>query len=195
MNPAPADRRAPLRCRLVRLGISLAGENGILTRHIASCPGCQRALQADADLESELRQDARRIRLEAPIGLERRIMEAVVAAPRTEPVFRTPLVMLGAAAVAAVVLAFALREPASPANIARESGATPDSAQGAAVLAALQSYRNPLLTGADTPEATIAAANPLRQEIESVYSDARFALGFLALNFLPSRADAPRSGG
>ncbi|HUR60065.1 MAG TPA: hypothetical protein VM029_20245 [Opitutaceae bacterium] len=195
MNPAPPDRRAPLRCRAVRFGISLAGENAIFTRHIASCPACQRVLQLDDDLECALRRDARRIGLEAPIGLERRIMAAVVAAPRTEPVFRTPLVMLGAAAVAAVVLAFSLREPAPLASVARDAGATPEAADGTAVLAAFQALSSPGLTAVDTPAATLAAANPLRQEIESVYSDARFALGFLALNFLPTRTDAPRSGG
>jgi hypothetical protein len=197
MNPAPADPRAPLRCRLVRFGISLRGEQGIFARHVAACADCRRVLRAGDELESALRRDARRIQREAPIGLERRIMEAVVAAPRTEPVFRTPLVMLGAAAVAAVVLAFALREPASPDRVAGGAVATPD-ADTAAAVAVLKSFSNQLLDAVDTQPVTVVAANPLRQEIESVYADARFAVGFLALNFLPTRTSVPgavKSGG
>ncbi|MEO6244258.1 MAG: hypothetical protein ABIQ12_02375, partial [Opitutaceae bacterium] len=33
-----------------------------------------------------------------------------------------------------------------------------------------------------------AANNPLRQEFDAIYSDARSAVGFLALNFLPESA-------
>jgi hypothetical protein len=44
------------------------------------------------------------------------------------------------------------------------------------------------------PAATkLAAQNPLTQELNSVQADARSALGFLALNFLPS--DSARSLG
>jgi hypothetical protein len=39
----------------------------------------------------------------------------------------------------------------------------------------------------------LAAQNPLAQELKSVQADARSALGFLALNFIPS--DTVRSPG
>lgn len=194
MNSPPTGRRSPLRCRFTRMGISLCGENGIFARHVASCPDCRRVVQAGHGLESALRRDALRSRREPPIGLERRILQAVAAAPRTETPFRAPRYMLGVAALAAIVLAFVVRESPMPGDLARDTVRASE-ADAAATIEMFKTFSNRLLSAVETPPTLVTAANPLRQEIDSVYSDARFALGFLALNFLPSRADVAPNGG
>ena len=190
MNTAPSTPPR-LRCRLVRLGISIRGETALFARHVASCVDCQRVLRAGEEWESALRRDARQARSEPPIGLERRIMHAVSASPRPEAPFRPPLFVLGAAAIAAVILAVVFRDSPPSRDSGRES-VVASATQAAATINALKTFSNRLLDAVDTPAPALAvSSNPLRQEMDSVYSDARFALGFLALNFLPSRGDVP----
>lgn len=197
MSPESLEHRPALRCRFVRWGIAVAGETSLFGRHVRACPACRAARQADDELESALRKDACRVRREPPLGLERRIMQAVVAAPRPEPTFRAPRFVLGAAAAAVLVLALVLRNGAGPgeAGPVTAGAVNPDSA---ATLAVLQTLSSRLLDAVESPRA-VSLDNPLRQEIDSVYSDARFAIGFLAMNFLPTRSEvavgAGRAGG
>lgn len=193
MNPDPLETRPALRCRFVRWGIAVAGETNFFARHVEVCPECQAVVREGDALEMALRQESRRVRREPPIGLERRIMHAVAATPRAERTFRAPIFVLGAAAVAALVLAFVLRQGNRPVESARVADP-----EAAATLAVLRTLSGRLLDAVETPGA-VAVNNPLRQEIDSVYSDARFAIGFLAMNFLPTRSEgaagAGRSGG
>jgi hypothetical protein len=50
----------------------------------------------------------------------------------------------------------------------------------------VDALRSRLLASVEPTAKTLAEQNPLTQELDSVQADARSALGFLALNFLPS---------
>lgn len=190
---APRYTPPRLRCRLVRFGLSLRGETGIFARHVAACADCRRVARAGEEWESALRGEARGVRSEPPIGLERLILQAVASAPRPEAPFRPPLFVLGAAAIAVVILAVIFRNP--PAGESGRDRIMAANAQAAATIDALKMISDNLLDAVEAPPSVAATSNPLRQEMDSVYADARYALGFLALNFLPSRGEAAGSPG
>lgn len=176
---------APVRprwwCRVVRGWSALFAKAP--SGHAARCAACQEFFAQSRALEQRLQRDARPRERTIPAGLEQRIIAAIpFARPvRREPPVRTSWFVLagaGAGAAAAVALAvLALRSPpGASAPIARhETSGAPQ----VAVVApeTMQVW-----------EASIAGKNPLQREINSVYSDARSALRFLALNFLPADA-------
>jgi hypothetical protein len=164
-------------CRVVRLGAAIFGESP--SGHAAHCPACQEFFAQTHDLDQRLQRDARPRERTIPSGLEQRIMQAIPvarSARRVPPVRTAWFVLAGAGAAAALAVAvFALRSvPNGPARIVRQETSV---APQVAVVApeTMQVW-----------EASIAGKNPLQQEINSVYSDARSALRFLVLNFLPA---------
>lgn len=164
-------------CRVVRFGSALLG--GGPSGHVAHCASCQEFFARAHDFDQRLQRDARQAARAFPTGLEQRIMQAIpLARPvrRAAPVRTAWFVLAGAGAAAAVALAlFALRSPPdAPAPIARQP--TPSAPQVAVVAPETMQVW----------ETTIAQKNPLQQEIRSVYSDARSALRFLVLNFVPA---------
>jgi hypothetical protein len=182
-NPSSSTPR--FRCRLVRLWCP---DTGPQPRHAESCADCREYFRASDALDSALRRDAVRNAPEFPAGLERSILLAVRASSRAPArSARSPWFLLGGgliAAAAAVAMAVVLLQPASrvqPGSLA--ANPTPS----APVVAAADGSITARLWNAVIPTAgTLVADNPLQQELKSVYSDARSALDFLALNFLPS---------
>jgi hypothetical protein len=160
-------------CRLVRMF-----GRGAEGTHVAQCPDCQRYFRNVGQFESALRRDARVQRAPVPAGLDSRILRALsqeTSAPRHRPaVF--PTFALGTAGVACVAVAawflwgtgqrqdhFAtVRSPTNaPAAVASLDALTPS----------VQS---------------VVSEGSLQNEVTSVYADARSAVHFLALNFLPT---------
>jgi hypothetical protein len=189
-NPGSAPRLA---CRAARLRAALAGDPG-RSAHVAGCADCQRHFAAAAAFDTALRRDASRPAADIPAGLERGILRAV-AESRLEPAHAekssgTLAWLAGAAlaAAAAVAVVFALRPPAPAPGGTLTAETNPRvetiAPRESAVEAPLPS--TPVLK---LPSASaLVSQNPLQSEIDNVYSDTKYALRFLALNFLPAAA-------
>jgi hypothetical protein len=136
-------------------------------------------------LESALRRDAVRFAPPAPTGLERGIMQAIRAAAPAPARARSPLGWFAGgsvAAAAAVAVAVVLLQ--HPSRVQPIGGVTKSPAAETSVPGESMSDR--LFNAVVPPAGALVAANPLQNELNSVYSDTRTALDFLALNFLPS---------
>lgn len=170
-------------------------------RHVAGCVDCQAFFRASHALETELRrQTAADLPAISPM-LERRILQAVRMAAddaasgrevsrSREPRRWWPGAIAGSALVAALLLM------AWPGGIGlrsdnRTNGSMPRD-DAAVVMTAVQTLSTQLVENVLPATGELVANNPLQQEADSVYSDARSALGFLAMNFLPSRREMPR---
>lgn len=190
MNANPRPR---LVCRIARVWHATVGARD--SGHAASCPDCRRYFGACDELESALRRDATALEAEAPIGLENRIMRAIAAETRPAPAparfASVPRFALGATAIAAVIaLAVgAARWWPQPQRVNQANEI--DAREIASLTAAAEAFSDEWLN-TKLPEAGIAAVdNPLREEMDSVYADARSALSFLAMNFWPTTPASP----
>ena len=190
MSTTPSSRPRFV-CRLVRLWYSVLGPTaGGRSRHIETCADCRQFFHAANDLESALRRDAGRYAPVPPEGIERRIMQAVQRSTRTARPARSPvaLILAGSAVAAVVLIAFFVKYPAFP---GRDGTATNPTAQVNDALVVARSIST-LWQNSVVPSAqTLVADNPLQHELDSVYSDTRSALNFLALNFLPTTQAMP----
>lgn len=186
----PSPDRPRLSCRLARLRCALRGDaTGANSAHVQGCPVCQQHFAAVAAFDGALRRDvARATTKDFPAGLERRVILAVaesrVATPAPSRNGFGWLAATGiAAAVAAVALVLSLRHaPDAPGSVVVQA-TTP------AVTTPLKAIEPAPTWGTVVSTAsTLAPENPLESELQYVYSDARTALRFLALNFLPAGA-------
>lgn len=184
---SPTSHRPTLACRLTRLRASLADQppSGV-RRHCATCADCRQYFDTVTALETRLRRSAAPARATAPATLEARILNAVDRSQREE---RRPssrgawgLAAVAAAALAAVI-AFRIH-PAPPVDASPEVASIEDVMTVASELP--KQWLATLRPGA----VKLLEANPLQTEIASVGSDARSALSFLALNFLPTNEEA-----
>ena len=185
-------------CRVVQGWVSVAGDGAAPSppapggRHVAGCACCREFFQRAHELEAGLRRTAEGQRAAVPPGLERRIARAVrQQAPSAGRIFpravRGAFVALGATAgVALTVMVF--QKTAAP-----EWGAVRPSRGAAAGRQTTHESADGGLLGRIQPGANaLLGAEPLQHEVEAFYADARSALGFLALNFLPTvPGDAP----
>lgn len=187
MNAPDSPR---LTCRLVRGWSAIFGTgpggapSGWGSGHVEHCPSCQEFFGSCADLDAALRAEASLSRVKSD-GLERSIIAAVrdVRAPKRTRRSRRPLFALagaGAAAAVAVVLVVRLPRTRTPA-VAEPSPA----AEAAALVQAAQSISTQVWGKVRPSAVALTTGNPLQSEIDSVYSDARGAVNFLAQNFLP----------
>lgn len=188
----PHARRPRLLCRLTRWRSSWLNANPI-AGHGASCPDCRVFFAGGVELESALRRAAR-VRAPAPAGLEQGILAAVYRSQSGAPQRAArsgagwPGVWVGvAAAVALIGLVWQWRggETARAGN---------SSADTRVMLDATDALTERLMTSVLPTVVTTVADNALRQEADAVYADARSALHFLALNFLPSPPAGSPSG-
>jgi anti-sigma factor RsiW len=161
------------------------------SRHIETCADCRQFFQAGDELESALRRDAGRYAPVPPEGIERRIMQVVERSTRSAPRPARPplaLILAGSAVAAVVLIAFFVKYPAFP---GRDGTMTNPTAQVNDALVVARSIST-LWQNSVVPSAqTLVADNPLQHELDSVYSDTRSALNFLALNFLPTTQATP----
>lgn len=177
-------------CRIVRAGRFLAGDQaanrGFGSSHLASCADCQRYFAALDSLTSTLRLDANIVRRAAPVGMDRRVLQAIASEsrPRARERHAGRLAFALAGVTAAVVLALV---PLRPGKSRTEVNLAVDpSVVGPQLNAALAS-----LPTLNVSMAAVMQKEPLQQEVNSVYADARSAVRFLALNFLPDNAPSP----
>ena len=196
--------KTSLSCQMVRrwAGVDGSQESAVVARHCVQCPACQSYFAADADLENALRRTAPTAAAVAtpPAGFERQIMHAVLASRSTaarpraikRSFNRTWLVLGGAAAALALAVVLRFEFPNPPAAGDDRSAAT------VAMTPEINADENAIdgftWSRLTTPVKQFAANDPLQSEVDSVYADARSAVSFLALNFLPSSADATNSG-
>ncbi len=185
MSTTPAPRFV---CRIVRLWGSVLGSAP--SRHVESCADCRQFFRAGDELESALRRDAIRYAPVPPAGIERRIMQAIDRSTRATRPARSPraLILAGSAIAAVALIAFFVKYQAFPGPGGTDTGPT---AQVNDALVVAQSIST-LWQKSVVPSAqTLVVDNPLQHELDSVYSDTRSALNFLALNFLPTSPATP----
>ncbi len=176
------------RCRVARTARALV--DGAGERHALGCADCQAFFLTAETLDQELRRDASALRAavaEPSSELAQNILraireEAVVSRPVR---FRKPVWAMSAIAVAAMVAVIVVQWPMTP---SRPMVATADDTE--AIVQALENLSVKLTDTVIPQTGEILANNSLQKELGSVYADARSALDFLVLNFLPA---APRS--
>lgn len=182
---SPASSRPRFVCRFARLWHAPDSAAAAPAPHVARCAACREYFATAARFDARLHSAAASEAVEVSAGLERRIIQAVARAQR--PAARSPAGFrwLAGAAAAAVALAVAF--------IARDHAPAPARpiAAGPAAVALDPAATTPDWETVVPTARALAAENPLQTELNSVYSDARTALRFLALNFLPS----PRQSG
>jgi predicted anti-sigma-YlaC factor YlaD len=183
-----------LACRLVRTGRALfsadaAADEGFGARHLASCPDCQAFFGAVDELEFSLRREAATGRAPVPRGLDERIIQAVHASRAPRPRKNLALPFLSFASVAAAVAL-------TVAYVQRSAGPGAASSRPAAIAGANVLPADLWTTLPSAATAALQRENPLQNEANAVYADAKSALQFLALNFLPPVQDtaAARNG-
>ena len=160
------------------------------SRHIETCADCRQFFHAGDELESALRRDAARYAPVPPEGIDRRIMQAVERSTRTARPAHSPLALIlaGSAVAAVALIVFFVKYPIFP---ERDGTATNRTAQVNDALVVAKSISTLWQTSVVPSARTLVADNPLQHELDSVYSDTRTALNFLALNFLPTSPATP----
>jgi hypothetical protein len=185
MSTTPSPRFV---CRVVRLWSSVLGSAH--SRHVETCADCRQFFRAGDELDSALRRDAVRFASVPPAGIERRIMQAIDRSTRATRPARSPraFILAGSAVAAVALIAFFIKYQAFPGTGGTDTGPT---AQVNDALVVAQSIST-LWQKSVVPSAqTLVVDNPLQHELDSVYSDTRSALNFLALNFLPTSPATP----
>jgi hypothetical protein len=182
--------RPRLVCRLTRLRASLTAHPASGVReHRASCADCRNYFATAEQWDGHLQREAAPVRETASESLESRILHAVTRSQAQER--RTPrglswgMAGLAAVAIATIVI---LRTPEPPPTAAPQMASIQD------VLVVADELPRQWLATLEPGAVKLLEENPLQTEIASVGSDARSALNFLAMNFLPSNRDlAPQT--
>ncbi len=188
----PEVKQPRLACRAVQAWESLAGDGegpragSWAARHCGTCAGCRNFFAKGGELSTTLRLAAVDGRESVPQGLDRRINAAVRRATRAPGAVRTSnrswAWASGGVAALAVLAFVATRQSDDEERIVpsvvtvahAETGEAGPWDEGGA-WDSWQPKTEALLEG-----------EPLRREVDALYADARVALGFLALNFLPT---------
>ena len=183
-----SSRPAPrLSCRVVRLWSALT--DSATPGHAASCSECREYFRTAHALEHALRREATPTTPASPGREENQIRETLRAVRNAAPApaephhWRRALATGVATAALAVVMVHFNRGPIGSPSVT-ENTFTP--AADAALLADTVKDLSSEFVDEVIPSAgALVANNPLQREFDSIYADARSALGFLALNFLP----------
>lgn len=195
MKTVSLATRPSLRCQLVRARASLfgsdtpSGASGARRGHICSCASCQEYFAAGDELDSALKREAVRQAAVPSDGFNDRILQAVRRSQRTARPSHTHwgiFSLLGTTLAAAAAVVFLLKTPT--AQKAPALAGTPPSVTD--VMFAAESLSGRLWDSIRPSAVALTSTNPLQDELDSVYSDARNALGFLALNFLPASLES-----
>ena len=187
-------------CQVIRFWSSVRREDAPPSRHLETCESCRRFLVSTDQLQLSLRHGAGQARSTPPPEMEQRIIEALRLSrpPSPRESHRTLLTFSLAGCAVALVLAGAWSF-----NLVHFPGSNPGvpgeyTSDVAALVAAVRSIPADLGRNLEAPTAQLTGDNSLGREVENVYSDARSALDFLALNFLPAsppdshEAESPR---
>jgi hypothetical protein len=201
---AKISQRPTLACRAVRGWTALSGGGGapqtgrIGSGHLEHCAECRAFFAAGDELDRALTREASLSREPLPFGFEHRVMQAIRQAERPSRRAVSPRAIASfAAAAASLALAiFVLPKHEATTNVVQPSGASGT----VAMAAAGDSLVSRVWDSLDPKASELIEENSLQTEVDSVASDARSAVNFLAMNFLPSAsidvdAFAARSGG
>jgi len=190
-------------CRTTRLWCVLS--DSTTSAHVARCGACQHHFAAISTLSSALRHEAGVTLAALDRSAEPRILRAVRNARAEQTVGAnetrssswglTVTAVTGVAAVAALVVASFLIQPEraplpSPARVAVASESAPVSPEAILLVEAMKSWSEQWSETVLPSAGALATQNLLQQEMSSAYADARAALDFLALNFLPAKPPA-----
>lgn len=175
------------RCRVARTARALV--DGAGEGHALGCADCQVFFSAAEALDHDLRCEASALRAAVPepsselaYAILRAVREDAVA---SRPIrSRKPVWVMSAIAVGAIVAVVFVQSPVSP---SRQMAVITDDTE--AIVQAVEKLSVKLTDTIIPTTGEILANNPLQKELGSVYTDARSALDFLVLNFLPA---APR---
>lgn len=189
MKPtAPSSAPVRVTCQVIRFWSAVRSENTAPSPHLENCPSCRDFFVFTQQLQTRLRQDACQVAVTPPPGMEGRIMEAIrfSAPPRRESHRNSGLSFALAGGAAALVCVGLWQFHLGP--FGGHGTGTPGeyTADVAALVAAVRSLPSDLSQKIASPTVQLAQDNSLGREVENVYSDARSALDFLALNFLPA---------
>jgi hypothetical protein len=171
--------RSRLACRAARWWSVVA-----FSRHAENCPECRAYFASVETLERSLRRDAAAWTAAIPEpspGFERRLRNLGPSSPApVRPAASRGwwLVATTATATAAIAVGF-LISPRGASDRATQADA-------ALLAAALETASRGFVETVIPSAGTMVADNPLQREFSAIRSDARSALSFLALNFLPS---------
>lgn len=180
-----------LACRVARALCALRETSS--SAHVAGCADCQSYFRTATTLESALRREAPATRAAVPANFERDLLRAVREAAAEENLITSPrpraslpalpwrsLATFGAVAAALVLGAFLFQRRAEP--------LAPTRAEALAFLDTVGTATERLTEEVIPTAGTLIADNPLQTEFTALESDARAAVDFLALNFLPRSA-------
>jgi hypothetical protein len=186
-------------CRVVRFQTALSVGASKPTGHAANCPECRAYFRADSALVTSLRGAAVQETQRIPDDLAAKIALAVrQSAPSPRRSRRPVALSLFAGATAALVMAiFVVREnlPIQPTAPKNQAATEISSRDMAGLVSDVDQLRIRFMDSVEPAATKLATQNPLAQELKSVQADARSALGFLALNFIPSgSARSPSAG-
>jgi hypothetical protein len=177
-------------CRVVRFQTALFGRPSKATGHAANCPECQSYFHANSTLVTNLRRAAVQENQRTPDDLAAKIALAVRQSTPGQKRSRRPVALsLFAGATAALAMAvFVVREnlPIRPTAHKNQSALEISSSDVADIVSDVDQLRIRFMNSVEPTATKLAAQNPLAQELKSVQADARSALGFLAINFIPS---------
>jgi hypothetical protein len=183
---SPTNSQLPLRCRVIRIRSALADHpsSSVLT-HCETCADCRLYFAAANQLETNLRSGARLSQANARGGFETRILHAVRNESREEHRPQRRVVWgLTAAAIAAVAAVTAFRVQVQTPNDTSPPAATVED-----LLAVANELPSRWIALLQPSAVRLMEENPLQTEIALVSSDAKSALDFLAMNFLPTNRE------
>lgn len=180
-------------CRVVRFRDAVFSSRAL--GHVAGCPDCQAYFQAESGWVNALRAAAPR----PAAGDDRTsaLAEQIIRSVRqTAPVSRRASARNGLVAAMGSLAVFALAfflVRFSP--TAHRSEAELSAVDMRRLVADVQVVRTRLLENMGPSAKKIAADNPLSQELASVQMDARSAVKFFAMNFIPTDSTSGRMPG
>jgi len=180
-------------CRVLRGARALAGSDathGMADAHFATCSDCQQYFSGLDRLARDLKEAARVAQQPAPAGFDSRVLAALRQKQperrvRQRRFSQAAFAVAGVAAAVALVVIPLRRTARVNRTIPQGSSAT----VGVEVAQAIDSLPN--LTASVR---TALQQQPLQEEIDSMSADARSAVDFLALNFLPDGAPESAKG-
>ncbi len=205
-NEPSMEKTTGLVCRAVRAWEGAFGGGAELSRvterHLEVCDECQAFFAEDLSFEDMMRGEALTEKRAGvamlPVNFEQNILRAVresqpevEQASRREKSWSLGLSVAGAAAGVALAVVISQNtgmQPTGPefagGRETERSGVAAHGEDVSEVASSAMSWWGALDARSSTLE--LAAKNPLQQEIDSVSSDAKAVVDFLALNFLPA---------
>lgn len=188
MNSSPSSSPRFF-CRVVRQWHAVAGGGA---RHVDTCADCRAYFHSAAALDQTLRRTApawQKAETPAPsTGFEQRLLNAVRADAAPQSARPTHLGWAAASTFAAVVAVALFYRNGEPVGKTAET-------EAALLAQAVSTASRGLVEKVIPSTGALVADNPMQREFGAIAADARSAIGFLAMNFLPVPGAAESGAG